>query len=88
MNTPQTWGRNEEGKRSFVFMEWISVKRRLPDNDAPVLVAAGERITIAYWDAVEGRFKMLSREDATMILSGDVTHWTPLPELPQEKRND
>ena len=31
---------------------------------------------------------MMSREDAAMILSGDVTHWTPLPELPQEKHND
>jgi len=69
-------------------MEWISVERKLPDNDTPVLVAAGERITLAYWDAGDGRFKMMSREDAAMILSGDVTHWTPLPELPHEKSND
>ena len=69
-------------------MEWISVERKLPDSGAPVLVAAGERITLAYWDAGDGRFKMMSREGAAMILSGDVTHWTPLPELPQEKSND
>ena len=53
-----------------------------------MLVAAGERTTLAYWDAGDGRFKMMSREDAAMILSGDVTHWTPLPELPQEKSDD
>src|SRR5262245_57352694 len=31
---------------------------------------------------------MMSREDGAMILLGDVTHWTPLPELPQEKHSD
>ncbi|HEU5239823.1 MAG TPA: hypothetical protein VFU37_22010, partial [Pyrinomonadaceae bacterium] len=41
-----------------------------------------------YWDAVEGRFRMTSREDAAIILSQEVTHWTPLPELPQERHND
>jgi hypothetical protein len=69
-------------------MEWISVERKLPDSGAPVFVATGERITLASWDAGESHFKMMSREDGAMILSGDVTHWTPLPELPQEKHSD
>lgn len=69
-------------------MEWISVERKLTGSGSPVFVAAGRYITIAHWDAGESRFKMLSREDAAMILSGDVTHWTPLPESPRERRND
>ncbi len=69
-------------------MEWRSVERKLPDIDAPVLVATGERTTLASWDMVESHFKIMSREDGAMILSGDVTHWTPLPELPQEKHSD
>jgi Protein of unknown function (DUF551) len=69
-------------------MDWISVERKIPDSDAPVLVAAGEHMALAYWDAVEGRFSMMSREDAAIILSQEVTHWTPLPELPQERHND
>jgi hypothetical protein len=69
-------------------MEWISVERKLPDSAAPVLVAAGERIALACWNAEDRRFEMTSREDAAVIFSQDVTHWTPLPELPQEKHND
>lgn len=69
-------------------MEWISAEKKLPDSDAPVLVAAGVHIAMAYWDAVEGRFKMMNREDAVIISSREVTHWTSLPELPQERHND
>ena len=69
-------------------MEWISVERKLPDSDASVLVTTGKYIAIAHWDAGEGRFIMMSCEDAAMILSQDMTHWTPLPELPQERHND
>ena len=69
-------------------MEWISVERKLPDSDAPVLIAAGEHIATAYWDAGESLFIIMSREDAAMILSGDVTHWVPLPELPRKRHND
>jgi hypothetical protein len=69
-------------------MEWISVERKLPDSDASVLVTTGKYIAIAHWDVGEGRFVMMSREDAALILSQEVTHWTPLPELPQERHND
>jgi hypothetical protein len=69
-------------------MEWISVERKLPDSGAFVLVTTGKYIATAHWDAGEGRFIMMSREDAALILSQEVTHWTPLPELPQERHND
>src|SRR5262249_3321423 len=69
-------------------MERISVERKLPGGEAPVLVAAGKYINIADCDAGESRFKMLSREDAAIISSQDVTYWTPFPESPQEKHND
>lgn len=69
-------------------MEWISVERKLPDGAASVLITASGRIALAYWNAEDLRFEMTSREDAAVISSQDVTHWTPLPELPQERHND
>lgn len=75
-------------RRSSLDMEWISVARKLPERAAPVLIVAGQYITIADWNADERRFKMTSREDAALILPQEITHWTPLPELPPERHND
>ena len=69
-------------------MEWISVKRKLPERAAPVLLVAGQYLTIADWNAAERRFEMTSREGAALILPQEVAHWTPLPELPSERHND
>jgi hypothetical protein len=69
-------------------MEWISVDRKHPQSAAPVLVAAGQYIALADWDAEEKRFRMASREDAALILVETITHWMHLPELPKERHND
>lgn len=69
-------------------MEWISIKRKLPENESPVLVATRRYITIAHWIAKESQFDFLSREDALIMASSEITHWMPLPELPKERHND
>jgi hypothetical protein len=53
-----------------------------------VLVAAGQYIALADWDAEERRFRMASREDASLIPVETITHWMHLPELPKERHND
>jgi hypothetical protein len=69
-------------------MEWISVDRKHPESTAPVLVAAGQYIALADWDAEEKRFRMTRREDAALIPVETITHWMHLPELPKERHND
>jgi len=69
-------------------MEWISIEKKLPDGPASVLVAARQHVAAAAWNAEEQRIEMESREDAQIISVGDITHWMPLPELPEERHND
>ena len=73
---------------------WISVKDRLPDSNGLYIVtacdegcSAGEGIwydtvvvTAEYYDGSWTWFEGGSEYD----LSGIVTHWMPLPELPEE----
>ena len=80
--------------------EWISVKDRLPEDDSTVLVVAiaefAARITFGMYRRVVKIFD--DDEDAWEILdpihnlswswasnqNAEVTHWMPLPELPEE----
>lgn len=54
--------------------EWISVKDRLPEPKAMVLVHCtnGRMLTVGYFD-----------KDLEYLKSGRVTHWMPLPEPPE-----
>lgn len=65
-------------------MEWISVKDRLPADDATYLVYGrnwyGIVVAIYYGDG-----KWLASNDLTNI-TRFVTHWMPLPEPPKEAR--
>lgn len=69
--------------------EWISVKKRLPEENTPVLICTrwgdvwmakywGKRrlytIATAYWEAVNVRYDCGAAPETT-----DVTHWMPLP---------
>lgn len=66
-------------------MEWIKVQNRLPENPAPVLVVVRNRIALAEWKTDEQRFGFTTREDAALWLAEEITHWMPLPELPDEE---
>ncbi len=62
-------------------MEWISVKDRLPEKDRLYIVAHKLR---------RGRKMVLIRRfsneyPSTFPMSGEVTHWMPLPEPPKEE---
>jgi hypothetical protein len=57
--------------------DWIPVGERLPDEWAPVLVAAPSEVTIAR--LVGGRWEELQE----CLPVTDVTHWRPLLEPPK-----
>ena len=77
----------------FDLGDWISVKDRLPDIGVPVLVAyhnfndgelqgdgiAAQLYGPACWYWWEG-----SKEDSDDEVVVEITHWKPLPELPEE----
>jgi hypothetical protein len=65
--------------------DWISVKDRLPDNDDDVLVTDGKRLEIAFWFYYfEPHCWSFSNELAGYD-TGAITHWMPLPPLPEGK---
>ena len=65
---------------------WISVKDRLPEWDAPVLVAyqVGPEpdVDIARLLPHSGRWY---RSGSFALREGDVTHWQPLPPPPERQ---
>lgn len=64
--------------------EWISVKDRLPEKSASVLICAtGHRVT-AYYDKVKEVFR-LTEDENLYYLTEYVTHWMPLPEPPESE---
>lgn len=67
-------------------MNWISVKDRLPENDDPILVVSEGKIMSAYYECDEDFFlDDFFREHSHQCLY-NVTHWRPLPELPDENK--
>ena len=83
--TPDNGTATEEG--GTVFMSyWISVKDRLPEEDGVYLCAFDDR-TIETFDFEPERdadFWGVRARDAAMRRAYQVTHWMPLPELPDE----
>jgi len=75
-------------------MHWISVEEDLPEDDGEVLVAYNSHhlyhVTVARYTPLRTRddIKMVWVENDMLIISGEVTHWMPLPEHPviKEKR--
>lgn len=61
---------------------WIPCSKRIPERSMPVLISAqGHRVT-AFYDAVKGVF-MLTETEGLFYSMSTVTHWMPLPEVPE-----
>lgn len=60
---------------------WISVEDRLPEANEKVLVVEKYGISCAYlWGGCEKPYFV---DDTEMIEIDNVTHWMPLPPLPE-----
>lgn len=68
--------------------KWISVKKRLPPDDKPVLVTyLGHCTRRHYCDMIATRNgDQWEYYDGTGECGMDITHWMPLPKLPREVR--
>ena len=62
--------------------KWISVEKRLPEPNCRVLVHySSGLVEVGFWLSTSEHFT-LER------LHGEVTHWMPLPEAPEEKKGE
>ena len=67
-----------------VVQKWISVKDRLPENDAYINVTTDGVVIPAYWH--NDRFYAFTAIGVATV--GGVTHWMPLPKLPQPPKGE
>lgn len=66
------------------YPKWISVKERLPEIDAEVLIYTDEGLyDVAQYSGGE-RFWTLERNPDCWVTASGVTHWMPLPEPMKE----
>ncbi len=63
-------------------MTWISIKDRLPENNQIIVFIVENRIVPLAGNYLNGKF----RESLDLWGFADelITHWMPLPELPNE----
>lgn len=67
--------------------QWISTKEKMPENDKSVLICAcGHRVT-AYYNHLKNAF-ILTENEKLYYETTAVSHWMPLPEVPQEDAVD
>jgi hypothetical protein len=63
---------------------WISVKDKLPvEIEKDYLVTDGENIDVYWWKKLRTKEKWIWN-DRDEFFDFNVTHWMPLPELPDE----
>jgi hypothetical protein len=64
---------------------WISVRERLPPPDTRVLVAVtgAQEATLGWHDALMWCFEDRFLHGVEYLMDEPVTHWMPLPALPQ-----
>ncbi len=66
--------------------EWINVDERLPEKDTPVLICLQGINGIFRWemDFISSSPDYLGKFLFEYFKMGRVTHWIPLPSLPEE----
>lgn len=72
-------------------MEWISIKERLPDKGADVLMWFESNMTVGFWhDTDESHIFWCAFTDEGYYTDCDSepTYWMPLPEPPKEEKHD
>lgn len=57
---------------------WIPVTERLPEDDDDVLIMSSGSISMGYFNIFRGYWVAYEGDD------DNITHWMPLPELPEE----
>ena len=80
-------------KRQQEHPQWISVKDRLPGRYATVLITIStvngygdpaKLVTIGGYDHSEKRWEQYTSTDRQLCQGEAVTHWMPLPDIPEE----
>ena len=63
--------------------EWVSVEEKLPEKDGSYLVHSGKSNTVyaAHFGKRDGRWSGKSKNLF-------ITHWMPMPELPERSNNE
>lgn len=64
--------------------DWISTEKELPAESEEVLLLCRSFYEIGYWWSIDDD-RYWSNQEGLMFPFTDVTHWMPLPELPNEK---
>ena len=64
---------------------WISVKDRLPEEEAGVLVYPP--VMSCSYNNEYGFYRFSTSQDCEVACRG-ITHWMPLPEAPKESTDD
>lgn len=67
-------------------MGWIKWSDKLPDTDTTILVSDGDDVTAAYFDVYQHlspNCVACSDDVADIAIDINVTHWMPLPGLPE-----
>lgn len=85
LNVFETTGRFEGFNQGATFAlqnQWISVDEALPDESGEYFVSNGARFREADYDA-ELHYWVNEPFLGCKFGSEDVTHWTPIPELPK-----
>ncbi len=65
--------------------EWISVEDRLPERGQNVIAfSESDGIVILTCFRSAGWKEVITKENAQIIITHEVTHWMPLPEPPND----
>ena len=64
--------------------EWVSVEKRLPENNAQVLMWSAKWKIAEAGSYYNGRFWVYS-EIGDAYIADDITHWMPLPAPPDRR---
>ena len=68
---------------------WISCSERMPEPGVNVLVTDGINQMVTWHEVIDGKAMWVDNFIVYVnVRFGDVTHWMPLPELPEVKKHD